>query len=412
MKKKYRIPLILFCCAFLSAAWALDEKQIENELEKIKKKLALLEKKQENKSATPDLFSNMKDSFGVDIHGHLQFEYEDYGTEGSRGGDATFDNQYFTLWIGKEINDQLEVAVEIEYEHGGTGEQTGGTGGGGGGETEVDQAMALWKPLDDETFKIRFGKFYVPFGIERFSYAGPYNRLVSRPAPFQNVYPGTYADTGLEFLGKFLLNNDMSFIYNLAWINGLGPDAAVDIREARQGRDNNDNKAIAGRLALKIGKTLEFGGSYYKGKYNEFQSRGHALVPDNELSLIYHGLDARWTQGPWDIRGEWLESYVDTGETLINGFRNFRRSGYYLQTAYRLDFEKELLKFVDLVLRFDSKDENSTIHNTDDTNTWAYGLAFGIYEKMKLKFEFQKVHERGPEKISNGAFLAQMSLQF
>lgn len=373
--------------------------------ELIDKKLA--ERESQGQS---DIFSQATGDLGVEIHGHLQFEHENYESEGSRSGDSTFDNQYFTLWIGKQITEDLRAVIEIEYEHGGTDSQTGGTGGGGGGQTEIDQAMAVWNPGGYDEFGIKIGKFYVPFGIERFSYAGPQNRLVSRPAPFQRIWPGTYADNGVAIQGR--VGDDVAFIYELAAVNGLGPAAATSIRTARQGRDNEDNKAMVGRIAVAFGDEFEFGTSYYEGKYNEFQVLGHALAPDSEFDLIYNGIDARMTLGQLDVRGEWIESSVETGETLTNGFRNFRRQGYYIQTAWRQEVGLEFLDYLDGVVRFDSKDENTTVKDTADTNTWALGVTFGVNEHLKFKVERQMVHERGPVKLDNDAWLMQASVQF
>jgi len=347
-----------------------------------------------------------------EIHGHLQFEYEETESDGGRNGNSTFDTQYLTLWFGFEIEDNMNIVAEVEYEHGGTLGQNGGTGGGGSGELEVDQAFFNWDILSDSTLQVKIGKFYVPFGIERFSYAGPSNRLVSRPAAFQKVYPGTYADSGIQTYGSISLSDSNSFKYEAAVVNGLGPDANTSIRDSRQGRDNNDNKAYVGRLAFnsKVSSDLEIevGGSYYDGKYNEHLG----YIAENKLRLTYTGADLRITYNNFDFRAEKIISTVDQGETATNNIRNFRRSGYYTQLAYRQEVDKELIKFVDLVTRFSSKDENSTVSNTADQNQWSVGINWGITDKVIMKVERQFNHERHGNKLSDDAWLGQLSVAF
>jgi hypothetical protein len=345
----------------------------------------------------------------VVLKGHLQWEYEDTGSEGGRNGDSTFDSQYLTMWFGYHVEENMRVVAEVEYEHGGTINQTGGANGGGGGELEVDQGFVEWEL--QKALIIKIGKFYTPFGIERFSYAGPSNRLVSRPGTFQNVYPGTYAEVGVNLGGQLPIVGSTTFNYEVAVVNGLGDTANTSIRDARQSRDNNDNKAMVGRISVNAkpdDADIEFGASYYDGKFNSHQG----YIADNRLRLTYAGIDLRVKYKNFDFIAEQIISTVEQGETLINGKRNFRRSGYYAQLAYRSEVDREYVKFIDVVARFNSKDENSTVQNTADQNQMALGINWGLYKKVILKLEYQFNHERHGNKLSDNAWLGQVSVAF
>ena len=143
------------------------------------------------------------------------------------------------------------------------------------------------------------------------------------------------------------------------------------------------------------------------------QSKGKKQVRQLRWGLIpYFAKDEKLSFNTINARSEKITSTVAMGETATNGVRNFRRSGYYVQGAYRQEVDQHLIKYVDFVTRFGVKDENSTTQTTSDQNQWAVGINWGIFDDVIVKVERQFNHERHGRKLSDDAWLGQLSVRF
>jgi len=170
----------------------------------------------------------------VDIHGFINFEYIDAQEDGSRGGKSTFDLHHANIFLDVLLRSNLRSHVEIEFEHGFE-------------EIEIHQAFLEWGIAP--WLSVTAGRFYAPFGVERFAWYPMANQLVSRPIAFRQIIPGSFYQTGLMFSGAFDFHRDLLLTYEASVTNGLGEDAADNRRSSRQTRDNNFGKAVTGRIA-------------------------------------------------------------------------------------------------------------------------------------------------------------------
>lgn len=358
----------------------------------------------------------------IDFHGHLAvsyFGFEEMSLAPDQGPSlsdlnpqSSFVLSDLTLFVGIPLRDNLYAATEIEYEL-------------GGDEIDLDQAFIQWDLRAEERLALRLGKFYVPFGIERFYQNAPQNPLVDHPAPFIHVIPGTYSDTGVALVGKrpILQGPEVLLEYEAAFVNGLGSSLFDSAREARQNVDNNADKAVVGRIGLGYDRWLRIGASWMIGEYDDGdEDRFWAL-----------GADLRASLGPVFVRGEWVHSdlhnpdLVDANgvpcsdaQPLCPGLTppltplggSFQRRGGYLEASYRQDAPFSLpLRDVVYVLRFDTLDEDDSAHDLLDAKRWALGVVLRPYDHLRLKLQYEITDEDSDE-FDNNAFLFEGSVDW
>lgn len=275
------------------------------------------------------------------------------------------DQTELVLWFGTRIFKNLSFDTEFEFENAFE-------------KAEVDKFELDWN-IYEEKLVFRIGKFYYPFGIERFVTHAPSNKLIDRPTPSKKIIPGTYSDVGVELYGEIpFLNNKMEFIYELALTNGLkgiggrGRQEFVD--------DNNDNKALGGRLGLEIMECFGIGGSYSSGKYDD----------DEKYKIDFVGADISFEKWGFEMRGEYIRSNVERS-TEMGG--DYDRDGYYFQASYTYSPKRNYLNYIEGVVRFDSVDPNDLETNDEDADRVAIGVNYSPMDYARIKFEYEMENE-------------------
>lgn len=314
------------------------------------------------------------------LHGRIDFSLIHFS---NRKNVDKFGRGFFrplapALFLSYEFSDSFSALAEIGYE-------------GDEGAIEVDQIVLDWRPFK-EILKIRLGNSYFPFGIERMSYAPSHNKLVDRPSPFRRIIPGTYSDVGLFLSGSFFRDDGLGLKYELAITNGLeGPERS----DRQEGGENNDNKNVGGRLGLVPMPGLELGFSYTVQEYDNHQ----------KYQLDFWGTDLsfnkRISSGEIDLRGEYLESHVE--QSRMRG-GNYRRHGWYFQTAYKHFYNRKLLDHLEYIVRYDSLDDNSNARNYRDVRRWALGINWSPIKNLRFKTEYEINDEKYHEIPNNGLF--------
>ena len=352
----------------------------------------------------------------IDFHGHLAVDYVGIAKPSAGSVDprrdpdaellprSSFTASDLTFFVGLPIYDNVYAATEVEYES-------------GGDEITLDQAFVQWDLAEDEHLSLRGGKFYFPFGIDRFYQNAPTNPLVDRPAPFLFVIPETYSETGIELLGEVTLAHSPELVaeYELALANGLGDAAFLSARGARQNRDNNSAKTYGGRLGLSWDRWLRMGVSGLAGEYD----RG------NEQGLWASGVDLRASWDTFALRGEWVFSRVQNPDAVAADGRgcsnlpcpelgpltplggSFRRQGWYLEGAWRpRAVFARFLGPLEYVLRFDVLDDDQRDVEALDGQRFAAGIVIHPYEHLQFKVEYELVDDESSE-VDNNGFLLQ-----
>ncbi len=162
---------------------------------------------------------------------------------------------------------------------------------------------------------LKFGLFEIPFGRYNWSARPQENPTVFRPLVF-HFFPYRLHDLGICWQG------DLSFFNFSAYlVNGLQADLAPGSEGyLRTGFvDNNKDKGIGSRLAIRFGQGAELGGSFYTGRYD----------PDGTKDVQFKGVDLIWVTPEWEVRGRSIQAAYD--HPYLNQKINF--DGYYLTVS-------------------------------------------------------------------------------
>ncbi|MCC6952622.1 MAG: hypothetical protein IT290_00740, partial [Deltaproteobacteria bacterium] len=229
------------------------------------------------------------------IGGYASIEFEDF-----QNNNSTFDQHRFVLNVGSQVTDRIKFYSEVEFEHGATFEYEGSAEGditiadtNGNGQIDADEARNIpveletnhgrsgefaleqvWMQYDvNEHLAVRAGIILVPFGKFNLVHDDDLQVLTDRPLVARRVIPTTWAESGAGFVMKLPIGEESTLYGELYALNGLndgissGGGAFRDARGSYED-DNNNNKAIVGRLALSPLIGQEVGLSGYTGNYD------------------------------------------------------------------------------------------------------------------------------------------------
>ena len=314
------------------------------------------------------------------LPGFVDLEYIDAGPDGSRSGVSTFDNHHANIFVETELRPNLGGHLEVEYEHSGE-------------IVEIDQAYVEWAATD--WLSLTAGRFYTPFGIERFVWYSPTNALVSRPEPMRQLIPGNFYANGVMAAGNFGVGESSAFTWELALSDGLGDLAASSRRGSRQTRDNNSNRALSGRLGFAPIPHFELGTSYHQQRYST----------DGDLGLDFLGFDLSGRFRGFELRAEWVPIWSEAAPP------DLRQEGYYTQLAYTFHRATTFLPAVSLVGRWDVVDLDRDITGNNDQELFSFGVNTALYQHLRFKLEYRWISEDGPAR-DNNTFLSQFVIDF
>lgn len=309
---------------------------LESEIAGLEEELRrLAEESHQTANALAALSQESQRVISVTIYGNLD-------ASRYRGEPSVLDARTFELVLSGHPHKRLSFIAQVEFE------RAAGVGDERGGEVVVEQAYAtlgIWS-----LFNIRAGALFVPFGFVGVDHFPPKRDVVTRPLTTYVVVPGDWTDNGVGLYGKHLIGENWLLSYEAYLLAGLGAEiSALGLRAARQGYgvDNNDDKALAGRVAFNKASRLQLGLSGYTGKYDNADQRRlngwalDALAQAGPVTLTVErdSFAAPFASGP---RGRWRGYYV----RLVYGFaRAFLRG-----TPLGRDFDEPRL---DLVFQYD-----------------------------------------------------------
>lgn len=315
----------------------------------------------------------------------------------TRSRSTNFEVARFIPFIYSDITDRIKVASEIEIEHGGPDNVSGGVSSNKG---EIKIEFATIDYLVTEPLNFRAGILLMPVGKFNLLHDSPLNDLTDRPLVSRLIIPSTWFEPGLGLYGTLYPTRLSKLDYEIYAVNGFAatPGDIMDssgLRDAR-GRtrtDNNNNKGVVGRIAFSPILGVEVAGSAAHAAYD----------PNGDRDLTLWALDWTFQRGPFELIGEaaWARINENVGATV--GPAGMR--GYYIQGNYH--FLPEFLKrwapshFSDAstftaVIRWDDVDtdtDNRTLTatggNTRELQRITIGLNFRPIEDTVFKFDYQ-----------------------
>lgn len=401
-------------------------KQISQSIDDMKKEVEKdVDKKVDDKLLNVDYVGRQQGPFGkgglvaktqsgfaeVSVGGYADIELENF-----QESNSAFDQHRFILNIGASLGERLRFFSEYEIEH-------GGPDAAGGGSAKIEQAWIDF--LIHEAINFRAGALLMPFGRYNIYHDSDLQDLTDRPLVNRDVIPTTWTEAGAGFHGRFYPTigsyEDLELSYEFYMVNGL--DAGLSdtgLRGARGslGSDNNNNKAVVGRVVASPAIGHEIGLSGYWGDYNN---------EDDSIAGI--GVDFLSTWGPLELVGEW--AYFSAGESGANvlgtpGDVADHTQGLYVQANYHFWFD-----FLDdsfLGRAFDNPtftlvgrygwaqilDDFDATGRDNEEWRWTIGLNYRPVESWVLKLEYQN-NETQLEALERGnseGFIASIAMGF
>src|SRR5438132_2547874 len=293
------------------------------------------------------------------VGGYMDLQYRLFNSSNGTGpgqpstgrGSSSFDQQRFVPFFYADVTDRIKVASELEIEHGIRSKSNDGSG------IEVSLEFATIDYLMREPINFRAGIVLLPVVKSNLLPDSPLNDLSDRPLVATAIIPSTLSETGAGFYGTFYPTRLSKLDYELYVTQGFNgyrtngtPVITADagLRDARQrvstvddGLDNNNGKAVVGRVAFSPILGVEIGGSGYFGSYD----------PASKRPLSIWAADWTFQRGPFELIGEAAWVYARDNHLELDGTFAFdtngrplprRMDGYDVQGNYH--FMPEVLR--------------------------------------------------------------------
>jgi len=379
----------------------------EQEISELKKKVAETQRKAENAVKQ----ANVEDTRSIKWH------FAGYGTANFTSTDA---NDQHDAFGGGDFNpifligykDLLLFESEAEFSA-----QTDGST-----KTQIEFANLNLNATDWLT--LTAGKFLSPIGdFQQHLHPTWINKLPDRPAGFfEDGGNEALTEVGVMARGAFPVGS-MTLDYAIFGGNGPRlsdvPDEGV-LLEGFGGGDNNGDKDFGGRIGLRPLPYISIGvsGMHAKVRGNDGSS-GAVTKADYDLEDV----DAAFTKGYWDIRGEYIRAHLDSLMTafdpanptaLIPG-TTWR--SWYAQIAYRLEGIADRITSNEALSRVLSNFEpvfrysTQNVHGFSDfkaneEDRWTVGLDYWFAPSLvfKMAYENRDFNNKSNEDVFRAQF--------
>ncbi|MDP3921222.1 MAG: porin [Candidatus Omnitrophota bacterium] len=336
--------------------------------------------------------------------------YADIELENFQNRNSTFDQHRWIINVGAEIGERLRFYSEYEIEHGGPS---------AGGEAKVEQAWIDF--LIHDAVNLRAGALLVPFGRYNLYHDSDLQDLTDRPLVNRDVIPTTWTESGAGIWGEFNPQigeyEDTTVGYEFYFVNGLDEGFSdTGLRGARGSieTDNNNQKALVGRLAVSPAIGHELGLSGYWGEFN-----------GNRDDITGFGIDWFTSWGPLEFIGEYAYFNISQLELSDRAVTD-EAQGFYLQTNYH--FWAEFLDDTFLGRAFDNPtftlvgrygwvnidDDGDAGTGDNSEQRWTLGINYRPVESWVLKLEYQNNASRieALERGNDEGFIASIAMGF
>ncbi len=303
---------LLATCAGTASAAQDDRQNLSDQIAQLRDELAAL------KDTLDDVGNGVQER--LHLNGYFDFEY---AADTDPATHSHFRQHHISLFVTRNWNN-WRLFSEIEFED---GTRFSGTGANVSGNGTLKLENSWLEYLHNNYLHIRVGKILTPQYWNAHHY--PNTVLTTRrPLMVRNIFPVDF--TGILAHGSYYGNSQIGVSYKLYTANG------ESLNESQT--DNNENKAVGGRLIGHLGDVvpgfsrLDIGLSHYAEK--------NAAGDGFDVS----GADAQLTVGPVAL----LFEYATNHQT--------RDKGFYIQPSARL------LATVQAVYRYDYLDDGTDRH--------------------------------------------------
>jgi len=390
-----------------SASPKLEKAEETNErLEQLSDDLTYID--EQNSSMLKKLGKQVKLNF------YATLEYENF-----QDNKNTFDARNVELLLNVVPHNRLRGFAEIEFER--TAQTSTGNRQ---GDVEVEQGWIEYQI--NPYINSRAGVILVPFGRYNIEHFDPIQDLTSRPIMARRVVPTTWGEAGAGFRGLIPLENFSSWEwlenfelnYQAYVINGLTADIGDSSPRSSRGafgKDNNNNKALVGRLQITPMSPVQLGVSGYWGEY------------DNDgNNILAYDLDCKITYNKFEFLGEFANFDLDSGLNENSAAITQNLQGGYVEARYH--FWPDFLNDTFLKKGFDSptftaiaragyveiEDDGDTGERNNKERRLTLGFNYRPTEALavKIEYQFNDTKNEAIERGNSDGFLSSISAAF
>ena len=365
----------------------------------------------------------------VSVGGYADIEFENF-----ENSNSTFDQARFILNIGAQPHERLLFYSEYEIEHGGPHASDVG-------EAKVEQAWASY--LINDMINLKGGIVLVPFGKFNLLHDSDIQDLTERPIVSRRLTAATWMEAGFGAFGEFNIGESLglkvlpdSYLnYEGYIVNGLDEDISdnIGLRNAKGAieADENNNKALVGRLGLGLNRNLEFGVSAYSGKYG----RAGSATRNGNDDLLGIGADVNFKRGPFELVGDF--AYWDFEDGALVDHDNDSAAGdevsapkymrgFYIEPRYHFwpkflnntflgrGFEDPQFTLAGRYDWVDIADDGDTGIGSNKEKRYTLGLNYRPIESWVFKLEYQRnsANNEALERGDKDGVIASMAIGF
>lgn len=302
-----------------------------------------------------NLFLKELEKFHFKAYGVVNYYNFDWDSDPKRN-DA-FDTERLNMYLKYDFTEKIQLKVEFEYEHGGTGvtmeldrfEEAGEfeTEVEAGGEVKIDQLNILFNYKPWLNFRIGRVKLYMGNASkidESTKYFTGYRSVMEN-----TLLPVGWYENGIELLGD--LGKDKDFSYKLFFVNGLNSEAFSSANWIKRGHQqrfetiNADGFAVSARFDYNLPNDGYVGVSGYNGDANKNRHEGQLQNTKGNVSIGDFHFNI--VQKNWKLRGMFLYGNLQNSDDISRANRNLSNNlnvkrtpvaknalGYYIEGAY------------------------------------------------------------------------------
>ncbi|MCL1146263.1 OprO/OprP family phosphate-selective porin [Shewanella marinintestina] len=308
--------------ALKSQLQQLAQQQKQQEIEVQQQQTEHQQELQAVKSTTSKWDKFSFKSYGSAIY--TSDEYFDNVQDTSPERRSRFDLERIVTEFGYQFNDEWDMEVEIEYEHGGTGtslEYDGFDEFGefeaeveAGGEVMIEKAEIRYRP--SKAFGVKFGNIHLPVGLSSTLHKPSQYLTVQRHKSEAAMLPAVWNENGIGIFGEMA-----DFHYQAQVVSGLNSeyfrtyDWVASGHQKRFEHVNADDLAYVLRLDYGNFKTgSAIGASYYYGNTSGNRHKTNKLSSDGTVEIL--SVAGAFVEGPWTLRGQYLYGTLSDSDAI------------------------------------------------------------------------------------------------
>ena len=324
---------------------------------------------------------------------HLNKPIEDRNTPDPKAP-AVLDFHRFVLLFSHSFTPRLRFVGELELEHAVV------AGLEDKGELELEQAYVDY--LIAPELNVRAGMLLVPVGIINERHEPPIFHGVERPFVDTVIVPSTWFDVGAGVHGT--IRGQVRYrLYAMAPLDAAFFTADEGLRGgSQQGVEAQvRHVAFTGRAEYLGLRGLQVGASFWRGKSS-------VSLPRLDVPTGLVELDARYSRGRFETRGQYAHVFIDGAAALNGAVRRLtgispnvarQMRGFYVEGAYRVlprRFAHDLALFAryenfDTQFRMDVGDVNLPQFDRD---AWVAGGTYWLDPDVALKVDYSHVRSQ------------------